>query len=658
MNDDDSEISECEELYSTASMIEGISNPTNEEIQDAAMTFFDAAQCFDKQGDRKKAATSFTLAGEFFLSIEENNKAAECYGKAIIRNLMANDVESAKVILDKGESYGDLFDTFNFRMARDSFNRQLSENIDDDIDLLQDKETLFDSESLDYDLELPDEDIGSSFDMELEKIDLTDAKTQSAFNLTADFESKSFISSFKGLSIPEQEMNKQDSKYSENIAYNLIKSARQVVDKKIISSGIAKAASGFIKDLESGSKFIRKDEINSNPNFYSKELKLNIDEINNLSNSLEDTNSLNEKLGSVDLDIESKLSLISNSSKYKAINKPLTLESEFISISEVTADDDDLEEIEIQDAIPFAWQIKNVNAAGFELLSQNVDQETGSLIFTWKKNRLERGETARILYTLRRRLQRSVVMISNKRVYVLNSFHSLDEGDEFSTVKIEFENPYDETLTHVLIEDIIPDELKVVKTDSSIDKRHLQIYSTKQGLIYRWVLNELKSKELVTLEYKLLEKPFTRWFEQVYDFNDNPILKIEKIAEPLIEYAENSYVIFYELSPDSSFPSNQLMIKDEIPNDAELLSSYPLWLRPSIEINENNQKFLVWPKIELEGKTKRFVVKIKIKDHFNPDDPIVIFPDLNSTFIMKKDDKAEGVIDLRKKMGLALVKQE
>ena len=70
----------------------------------------------------------------------------------------------------------------------------------------------------------------------------------------------------------------------------------------------------------------------------------------------------------------------------------------------------------------------------------------------------------------------------------------------------------------------------------------------------------------------------------------------------------------------------QVLLKDEIPFDAELQSSYPLWLRPTIEETQTKQKFLVWPKIDLEGKTRRFVVKIKIKDHFNPQEPIVTFP--------------------------------
>ena len=352
MTDENSDQSDCEALYSTASMIETISNPTNEEILDAALTFYDAAQCYDKNGDRKRAASCFTLAGEFYLTVEENSKAAECYGKAILRNLMANDMEAAKIILDKGEEYGDIFDTFNFRMAKDSFARHLAEDTEEDINELQDKDTLFDSESLNYDLQLPDQEFDDSFTLELEEIDLSDTKNRSLFTFDEnELEAKAFISSYKGFNLSEQQIAKGDTKYSQSVAYNLLKSERQVIDKKIVSSGIGKAASGFIKDLEADSKFLRKDVVS-------------------------------QKLQSGELDLDAKiLGKTLDKGSLETVDTPLTLESEFLSISEITADDDDLEEIEIHDSIPFAWQIKNVEAGGFELHSQNIDQETGSLIW-------------------------------------------------------------------------------------------------------------------------------------------------------------------------------------------------------------------------------------------------------------------------------------
>ncbi|MFV2016600.1 MAG: hypothetical protein ACC656_14315, partial [Candidatus Heimdallarchaeota archaeon] len=293
---------------------------------------------------------------------------------------------------------------------------------------------------------------------------------------------------------------------------------------------------------------------------------------------------------------------------------------------------------------------------GFELLSQDIDRETGSLVFTWKRNKLARGEKARIKYILRRRLQRSIAMISKNRVYVMESFHSISEGDQ-SSISMEFENPYNDPIDHLLIEDVIPDEIKIIGRSNSAEKSSLQVYSTKQGLIYRWILEDVGPKQSFTIEYEVIDRPYTRWFEQIYNLNGVKALKVEKIAEPLIEFLDNQYVLFIELQPDNTISTGEIILKDEIPMDAELLSSYPVWFRPTIEINEVNQKFLTWTGIGLEGKTRRVCVRLRIKNNYNPQEPLIEFKDykLDLKTKTKKEDKAEGVLDLRRRMGLALV---
>ena len=226
-----------------------------------------------------------------------------------------------------------------------------------------------------------------------------------------------------------------------------------------------------------------------------------------------------------------------------------------------------------------------------------------------------------------------------------------------SKVAINFENPENITIDHLLIEDIIPDEVKITERICSEENSSLQVYSTKEGLIYRWIFEDIKPKSKINIEYKVKDRPYTRWFEQNYKSNGMNILKIEKIAEPLIEYLDNQYVLFIEVQPDKTASIGPINLTDEIPVDAELISSYPVWFRPSIERNERNQKFLHWSKIELDGKTRRVCVRLRVKENYNPQEPIIEFNnyniDLNSK--SKKDDKAEGIIDLRKRMGLALV---
>jgi tetratricopeptide (TPR) repeat protein len=654
LTDDEIPIEECEELFNAALMIEQIQNPTNEEILDAALSFYDSAQCFDNKGERSKSAKCYTLAGEFYLAIEENEKAAECYGKAILRNLMINDLESAKVILEKGEEYGDIFDTFHFRMAKDAFGRQMDESgdLEDELKELSEHESLFDKESLDYELELPDTELDSGFDLNLEEIDLDDLSKQSIFDIGEDLnEATTFVSSFKGFNISEDIMSSSATgeKYNEILAYNLLKTSRKRKETKIRSAGVGKGLSGFIKDLESEIKIFRKDTLRD------KNLQLSDLEIKSLSElDLDFSDKAIEEITLPDKDEQREPGSL------LPINESFTLENEFISISEVSADDDDLEDIEIQDSIPYSWQIKDIDTGGFELLSKDIDKETGSLIFTWRRNKLLRGEKARIKYILRRRLQRSIVMVSRKRIYVIESFHSITEGEN-PEINIEFKNPYEDEIDHLLIEDLLPDEVKVVAKSTSKEKdSSLQIYSTKEGLIYRWIFESVQSQESIQIKYSITDRPYTRWYEQIYNLKGIPALKVEKIAEPLIEYEDNQYVLFLELHPDETLNVGEIEVKDEIPFDTEVISSYPVWFRPSIEINEVNQKFLTWSKIELEGKTRRVSVRLRINSHYNPQEPIVIFKDhkIDLKQKVRKDEKAEGVLDLRKRMGLALVSKD
>ena len=77
---------ECEEILSEGIRLSEIENSTNDQMLDTAEAFYEAASCFDKLGERIQSAKYFTLSGEFYINIEDEEKAAECYGKAILRN--------------------------------------------------------------------------------------------------------------------------------------------------------------------------------------------------------------------------------------------------------------------------------------------------------------------------------------------------------------------------------------------------------------------------------------------------------------------------------------------------------------------------------------------------------------------------------------------
>ncbi|MHA2075720.1 MAG: hypothetical protein ACW97X_13955, partial [Candidatus Hodarchaeales archaeon] len=101
-------------------------------LEIAASLFEDAAKCYDRQGDRKKSGQYLTIAGNFFLDISRNEKAATCYGKAILRHLMIDDLETAQILIKKGETYGFTISNHQYRIALDAMERQATANIEEE----------------------------------------------------------------------------------------------------------------------------------------------------------------------------------------------------------------------------------------------------------------------------------------------------------------------------------------------------------------------------------------------------------------------------------------------------------------------------------------------------------------------------------------------
>ena len=87
----------CEQLVLEAE------DATSHSLEIAAEIYESTAKCFDSQGNRRKAGQYLTIAGDFYLELRKMDKAAGCYGKAIVRHLMIEDIETAKILVEKGK---------------------------------------------------------------------------------------------------------------------------------------------------------------------------------------------------------------------------------------------------------------------------------------------------------------------------------------------------------------------------------------------------------------------------------------------------------------------------------------------------------------------------------------------------------------------------
>ncbi|MHA1983283.1 MAG: hypothetical protein ACW967_02935 [Candidatus Hodarchaeales archaeon] len=683
---------QCKEKEKIGQSLGEIDNPTINEMIETAEAFFDAASCFDSLGDRRNSAKNYTLAGEFFMSIDEKNRAAECYGKAILRNLMADELESARVLLDKGKDYGDHFDTFHFRLATDSFSRRIT----DEFDSLYDEAYYgFVDEASDEDeeIQLFDDVPTSSLleQAELEEILVEDNDTK--FKTTEEGLTKVSLGTTKGYKIS----SKIDSEKRGRIIDTLIFSAKQKDRVNIISNLKAKSIAGnsvkltqkmdisIFDDLSENIPLLS-DEISSSDdvledieitdidllhsNLQQREMGLRISEksikdgilpvegldLPNLD-TLEDTPDSNVLQSSV------------NTGDELEVNDLLTQVSDFVSLSEIqNPETDDLENLEIKDAIPLNWQIKGIKASkDMVLLGQEVDNETGSLIFKWKRNKLRAGEKAKIKYILSKRIQRTIISVIQDQILIQTLYYDIEKSDKVGLVAdIPYQSLSSSKIDFLLIEDIIPPELKVTGIIPS-DLAFLQ-YHTRDGLLFRWVMTSVLSTFPLNIQYQMIERPLSISLKHDFYFKEYPdsLLTLNKVVEPLIDVLAHEYLIYYELTA-KNLPACVIDIHDSLyPKkiNVELVASNPTWMRPAIQTESDNHKIYEWINIEIDNnKTRRFIVRVRTDQPLKSVDPVISIRKADVIASPIKSQIQEEItlrenLDLRRKMGLSRLAQE
>ena len=675
-----------------------IDNPTIKEMIETAEAFFDvAANCYDRIGDRKNSAKNFTLAGEFFMVIDEKDRAAECYGKAVLRNLMADELEAARVLLDKGKDYGDHFDTFHFRLASDSFSRRIT----DEFDLLNDEsyyQFSDEADKSDEDLQLFD-DVPTSYlleQAELEEILIEQDKEV----LVSDskYSSTPAIGITKGYKIS----SKIDSEKRGRVVDTLISSAKKEVEKRIISNVTAKSPIGMPVKLLKRNLIFSADksllEMNSLDNDILH-IEENLEDIEltdfpvsflkTPEQEFEETIELSEGISKnkdssiEDSDLQKNKQVISNdfldysllpdqmqddTSEGIEIDDLLTQVSDFTSFSEIiNQESNDLENIVIKDVIPLNWQIKGIKTSkDMVLLSQEIDSETGSLIFKWKRNSLRAGEKARIKYILSKRVQRTIITVITDQILIQTLYYNIEKSEKIGLIaEIPFQPFSDSEIDFLLIEDVIPPELKVTNIIPH-DLAYLQ-YHTRDGLLFRWVMTNIKSDIPLDIQYHLIERPLTICLNHVFNIKESPdsLLTLTKIIEPLIDVLAHEYLLYYQLEA-KNLPEVSIDILDSLyPKNVsvELLASNPSWMRPTIRTEGKNQKRYEWRNIEIDGnKIRKFIIRVRANQPLKSVDPDITIKRSGDVANSIKSEIQEEItvsenVDLRKKMGMSLVQE-
>ncbi|HKZ41293.1 MAG TPA: hypothetical protein VJ044_10055 [Candidatus Hodarchaeales archaeon] len=691
-------------MVRTAEELGQLDKPSLTDLVQAAETYFEAAGCFDRRGDRKNSSKYFSAASDFFSEGGESDRSAEALGKAILRSIMADELNAAKTLLERSDGKEE---TFHFRLARESFIKRISDEFDNiyereikekDISLIQgetDKEALYDQVAADVDLLSSQELEGIFSDADISK---------SAFLQPVGRHRTSFAGAVKGFDLTANLDNRQ----RERVIESLLSVSKTEVPRDLISSYTAQATDGrVVKPKRSQSLFQNQqnpevgnlEDENQGP--MAPGVQSGVDLVDFIidrrpsqpagstpagaETGLKASNQLPQRVGNLSgIPAAAQLALDgfgstggrTRGSEFTSSvafeNREdlggVSLEStKFYSVSEVAnpLDQTDLENVEIRDVIPLNWQVQNVKATkDFHLISQDLDAMTGSLVYVWKRGKLRAGEKAVIQYTFSKRIKRSIVAVSKTRFIVASSYHNVEISPKLGLVAdIPFRNTLEENFDFLLIEDTIPQELKitgVIPQDIPFLKYH-----TADGILFRWQLGKVSKDSLLNIQYHLIERPVSFWLSKQVNFPQfsKAKLNITVIKEPLLDELSHEYVLYYDLSSDQIFNCNIEIIDQVIPLGAsiDVLAAHPTWMQPTVEQEGGFVRALIWRNIEIEGtKHRKFAVRVRADQPIKLDKPQIVVKRDGKAGVSKNlaviEDKAlMEMIDLRPLLGVRIL---
>ncbi|MFX1535177.1 MAG: hypothetical protein ACFFDI_13210 [Promethearchaeota archaeon] len=694
-NDD---VEECERFVVDAEALRDLSAVI------AAQRFLDAGNCYESKGNRRKAAQYLTLAGHFFAESGDINKCADCYGKAAIRHILNDDLEAAKIIVERGIELG--FDTFLFRMAKERVEVTVEEEISLELpeeEIIQPKLSIsLLADTLEQDPELMkiggQEEFHSQ--VNLFQIDELDSLSAGPSDLLAHLKEARNSSRAKILrsKVSDESLEPLDVEKPFTLRANLLTPEEQLLDAEFtpINSLLGGDIQTSLDTDQLGSKLDQEEplldikalESIQEPTGEFQGTSLEDVDFSPLSKetqipSLSQEDAAQEGAAISDVKISSVFAP-GDSSKIDAVTllpQPETIEIPVLDVEQapinvqevlknIIYEDEEfyvdgspkasglnylstsifenkkgvpIKNAELLDIIPFEWQVISVSAPGLKLISRETIEDQG-VLYRWQKPLLEPNEKVQVKYILRRRIERSILSRKGRKVALVTTYHNIDwsNPDKFKTIT-QFTNTASESFDEVFIEDIIPPEVIVVSSSASASLSSMRL-PTENSAAYRWSKTPFGENEEIEITYRFRKKQSSRWFKRFIQLPNQDSLRIEKIAQPML--VEGTGEVYYILYRISSTRAIKFQLQDKIPADFNVHSTFPYWVRPRTIIY-SGWSVLSWS-IELDiGEELTFLMHVEGPKVFFPTEPVLKIKNLKIDNREIKKKKELVKIDFR-----------
>ena len=577
----------CEKL------VEEASTATRHSLDMAAEIYQETSKCFDKEGNRIKAGQYLTIAGDFYLELEKMDKAASCYGKAIVRHLMVDDIDTAKILVDKGLKYGFTSATYQFKLALNALERKTTTS---EVDLNEKEE----GES--------DKDLETESLLEVDIVPLDENETLIPIDIDSLIENNEIEINRHDFFVPQLDKRDPSKMNSFAVLASVSNTTRKKTKKTITSEAI-------VKDLEGETKFVT-------PTIKISPKKEEVESIKSDDQVIEN--------------LAPEGTRLTTEGQQSTLEESDLLEVEYSARTEIVNEyEEDLVDIEVIDTIPHQWQVVDIQTE-FDLGEKK--RTTKGMTFTWKAEKLIPGKKAIIEYILRKRVERSIIIRKENRVTVLNLYHSVHKD---LNAHLNFVNTSGQIFQEILIEDVIPPELIVIKIISPQKIRPVTI-PTHDSTLYRWIFSNLPPGDNFTVDYGFKEKPLTRIYHNEIE-TDKGIIIIKKTSQPMIDSLKYEYIWMYTL--DNPTP-HDITIIDYIPLDFEILLTEPIHISPNIN-KEKTFTRLTW---DLPGETRcYFILRMVGEESFTPISPETLVSGISDIQLQEATtDSKRKLIDLRR----------
>jgi hypothetical protein len=527
---------------------------------------------------------------------------------------MADDIETAKILVHKGTDYGFTSATYQFKMALNAFERKRV-SIDLESGLKSEEEESREGEEE----KLPEIDI-LPVEEEFGIVVLDTATLENDLNI--DVQQNHFIipqleeedpSKQNHFIIPQLEEEDPSKMSSFSVLAAISNSTRKKVERSIKSDAVFKDQKGETKIISPKFTFTPIQE--------ESEITL--------LNTEEPEKEVLEEV------VQENEDFITNNVE-KTLQNTDTLDLDYSATTEIVNEyEEELYDIEVVDTIPYQWQVVDISS-NFELDKRKQTDE--GTVFTWKTDHLKAGKKATVEYILRKRIERSIIIRKNNQVSVLNLYHSLHQNLE---AHLDFVNTSGETFQEVLCEDIIPPELIVREVNSQQNFRPVTI-PTPDSTLYRWIFSSLPPGDNFSVDYTFNEKPLTRHYQNSVE-TDEGIIEYEKISQPIIDSFGYEYVWIYTINNPTKF---SMALKDRIPFNFEILLVDPLFLRP-MPSKEKTATVLTW-ELNFPEKKTFFLIRIKGNESFTPLSPEIIIEGISEIQLIDTETESKkSLIDIR-----------